>query len=120
MTNEKKGIRKGLLVGILAGAAVGSIVALLYAPKSGKKLCADIKTKSRDLTEEAEKYYSKTKKKASQLIKDIKKKSELLVSDTEEKIDALLDDSEKILSDAKDKIGISNHIDKGKHKKTDE
>lgn len=32
---------KGLLIGFLTGAAVGSIIALLYAPKSGKELMED-------------------------------------------------------------------------------
>jgi len=73
MTNEEKGMGKGLLIGIFAGAAVGSIIALLYAPKSGKKLRKGIKTKSQDFVDDADKYISNTKKKASQLINDVKK-----------------------------------------------
>lgn len=112
MTNEEKGMGKGLLIGIFAGAAVGSIIALLYAPKSGKKLRKGIKTKSQDFVDDADKYISNTKKKASQLINDVKKKSELLVADAEEMVDTLLDESEKILSDAKDKVG--NFVQTGK------
>ncbi len=73
MTNEEKGMGKGLLIGILAGATVGSIIALLYAPKSGKKLREDIKTKSQDFIDDADKYISNAKEKASQLVNDVKK-----------------------------------------------
>ena len=37
---------KGLLIGFLTGSIVGSVIALLYAPKSGKELRGDIKIKS--------------------------------------------------------------------------
>lgn len=114
MTNEEKGIGKGLLIGIFAGAAVGSIIALLYAPKSGKRLREEIKTKSQDFIEDADEYISNAKEKASQYIRDIKKKSELLVTDAEEKVDALLDESEKILSKVKDKA--ENYVQNGKVK----
>ncbi|MEW6652989.1 MAG: YtxH domain-containing protein [Bacteroidota bacterium] len=87
MNNEAKGIRKGLLIGVLAGAALGSVVALLYAPKSGKKLREDIKTKSNDFIEDTEKYYSKAKKKFNRLFDGIKKKSETLISDNYEKVE---------------------------------
>jgi len=112
MTNEEKGMGKGLLIGIFTGAAVGSIIALLYAPQSGKKLRRDIKTKSEDFIDDADKYISSTKKKASHFINDVKKKSELLVSDVEEMVNDLLDESEKILSGAKEKV--ENYIQTGK------
>jgi gas vesicle protein len=114
MTNEEKGMGKGLLIGVFAGAAVGSIFALLYAPKSGKKLREDIKTKSQDLIEDADQYISGVKEKAFQLIKDVKKKSEFLVSDAEEKVDALMYESEKNFNDAKNKVG--NYIQSAKIK----
>jgi len=117
MTNETKGMGKGLLYGVFTGAAVGSIIALLFAPKSGKKLREDIKTRSQDFTEDAEKYISNAKKKASQLINDVKKKSDFLVTGTEEKVDALLGEPEKIMSEAKERAGNSVHIGKGKLKK---
>ena len=102
MTNEENGMGKGLLIGFFTGAAVGSIIALLYAPKSGKELREDIKTRSQDFIEDADKYISNAREKASQLINDGKKKSELLVADAKEKVDALLDEAERILSEAKD------------------
>jgi len=114
MTNEKKGMGKGLIIGIFTGATIGSIIALLYAPKSGKKFRKYIKTKSQDFIEDADKYISNAQKDASQLIKDVKKKSKLLVADAEEKVDALFDESENILSEAKNKVG--DYVQKSKVK----
>jgi len=114
MASEDNGMGKGLLVGFLTGAAVGSIIALLFAPKSGRELRQDIKTKSQDFMEDAEQYLINAKDKASQLINEGKKKSEKLVADAKEKVDALLGEAEKILSDAKDKTGA--YVQSGKEK----
>jgi len=46
MQEDNSGMLKGLIIGVLAGGAVGALVALLYAPKSGRELRADIKEKS--------------------------------------------------------------------------
>ncbi|MFA7229315.1 MAG: YtxH domain-containing protein [Melioribacteraceae bacterium] len=117
MQNQDNGMGKGLLIGFLTGAAVGSIIALLFAPKSGKELREDIKNKSQDFIEDADEYISKAKDKASQLINEGKKKSEKLVADTKEKVDTLLGEAEKILSDAKGKAGDVAHFGKEKIEK---
>jgi len=75
MQSEEKGMGKGLLIGTLTGAAVGSIIALLYTPKSGKELRKNIKTKSQDIIENADRYIMKTKDKASQLLSGSTKKT---------------------------------------------
>jgi gas vesicle protein len=120
MQNEENGIGKGLLIGFLTGAAVGSIVALLFAPKSGKELREDIKTKSQDFIEDADQYIVKAKDKASQLINEGKKKSEKLVAETKEKVDTLLGEAERILTEAKDKAGSVAHQGKEKIEKESE
>ncbi|RJQ60994.1 MAG: YtxH domain-containing protein [Stygiobacter sp.] len=117
MTNEDKGMGKGLLIGLFTGAAVGSVLALLYAPKSGKDLRKYIKTRSQDIIEDTEEYYSNVKEEASQLFRDVKKKSERLFADTEVKVDALLEESENILTDAKNQVVSIAHGDKRKIEK---
>lgn len=117
---DDNGVGKGLLIGFLTGAAVGSIIALLFAPKSGRELREDIKNKSQDFLEDADRYLANAKDKASQLINDGKKKSEKLVSDAKEKVDALLGEAEKILSDAKDKAGTAVETGKAKIEKEGE
>ena len=108
------------MIGFLTGAAVGSIIALLFAPKSGKELREDIKTKSQDFIEDADQYIVKAKDKASQLINEGKKKSEKLVAETKEKVETLLGEAEKILTEAKDKAGNVAHQGKEKIEKESE
>ncbi|MCK7577302.1 MAG: YtxH domain-containing protein [Chromatiales bacterium] len=73
MTRNINGV-KGFLIGFLAGGTVGAIIALLTAPKSGKELRGDIKQKSEEYYDEAEKYLADAKTKASELINDAKSK----------------------------------------------
>lgn len=53
---------KGFLIGFLAGGTVGAMIALLTTPKSGKELRGDIKQKSGEYFDEADKYYQEKKK----------------------------------------------------------
>ena len=58
---------KGVLIGFLAVGALGAALALLYAPKSGRELRQDIKNKTDDYLDEAEKYIAEAKDKAIDL-----------------------------------------------------
>jgi len=93
----------GVLLGLLAGGAIGAALALLYAPKTGKELRQDIKLKTDDYLDEADKYIAEAKDKAIHLINDGKKKSEKLIKDAREKSEELLKDAEKVLDEAKSK-----------------
>jgi gas vesicle protein len=101
--SRDNGLSKGLLVAFLAGGAIGAIIALLYAPKSGKEFRQDIKSKADDYLDEADKYLSEAKDRARTLINEGKKKSEKLINDARVKSDELLQDAEKIFNDAKSK-----------------
>lgn len=94
---------KGLIVGFLAGGIVGAVVALLYAPKSGKELRGDIRKKSAELVDEAEEYLEAAKQKASELINEGKDKSNQLISEAKTKAQSLFKDAERIITDAKSK-----------------
>jgi len=107
-------LTKGFLIGFLAGGTVGAIVALLTAPKSGKELRADIKTKSEEYFDEAEKYLAEAKDKARELINEGKKKSERIISDAKTKSDDILKDAEKIIKEAK--VKTTDVIQTGKEK----
>ena len=65
--SEEKG--KGLLIGFLSGAIVGGILALLYAPKSGKELPQDIKTRSGELGDDLQEYLQDVQTKAKDVIR---------------------------------------------------
>ncbi len=100
-------VGKGLLVGFLAGGIVGAVLALLYAPKSGKELRDDIKVKTDGYLDEADKYIADAKVKAKDLINEGKRKSDKLISDAKAKSDELLRDAEKVFNDAKAKVAES-------------
>ena len=102
---SENNIGKGLLIGLLTGGAIGAIIALLYAPKSGKELRSDIKQKADDYFDEAEKYITEAKVKAKDLINEGKRRSEKLITDAKTKSDELLKDAEKIFNEAKTKTG---------------
>ena len=109
---SENNVGKGLLIGFLAGGAVGAVLALLYAPKSGKELRGDIKEKADEYMGEAEKYIADAKDKAIDMINEGKKKSEKLISDAKLKSEELLKDAEKIFGEAKSKT--STVINAGK------
>ena len=98
---SENNVGKGLLIGFLAGGAIGAILALLYAPKSGKEFRSDIKEKADEYLGEAEKYIADAKDKAKDMINEGKKKSEKLISDAKIKSEELLKDAEKIFGEAK-------------------
>jgi len=93
MAEENKFLR-GLVIGALTGGIVGAAIALLYAPKSGKELRADLRQKADDMLEGAEEYLTAAQKKAGEIVTDAKKKA-----------DTLLQDAERVISDAKHKAG---------------
>lgn len=95
---------KNFLLGFLAGGTLGAVLALLYAPKSGKELRQDIKVKKDELMEEAEKHIADAKVKAKDLINEGKKKSESLIAEAKEKGESIMKEAEKVFENAKDKI----------------
>ncbi len=109
---NNNGIGKGLFVGFIAGGVVGAVLALLYAPKSGREFREDLGNKGDEYLDEAEKYITDARGKAKDLINEGKKRSERLINDAKNKSDELLKDAEKILTDAKSKA--NQMIDTGK------
>lgn len=59
------------LTGLLAGAVVGGVIALLYAPQSGKETREQVKKKFQDLEDELENIKLKTKDKGQQAKEEI-------------------------------------------------
>ncbi len=101
MSRENSGLSKGLMIGFLAGGAIGAILALLYAPKSGKELRNDIRNKTDEYLDDAEKYIADARDKAKDLINEGKKRSEKIITDARSRSEELLKDAEKIFTDAK-------------------
>ena len=102
---QNNGLLKGLVIGVLGGGAVGALIALLYAPKSGRELRADIKEKTDDFMEGAGEYAAAAKTRAVEIMSEAKKRSEQLITDAKRKADTLIEDADKILTDARAKAG---------------
>jgi len=62
------------LTGLITGAAIGGVIALLYAPKSGKETREQIKQKFEDLEKELENLKGKASQKTGQVKKDLAEK----------------------------------------------
>jgi gas vesicle protein len=60
--------------GLLAGVAIGGVIALLYAPKSGKETREDLKRKYEELEKEFMSLKGKASQKTSQVKDDIAKR----------------------------------------------
>ncbi len=86
---EEKGATKGFLLGVLAGGIAGGLIALLYAPKSGRELRQDIGRKKDELISDAEEYIDIAKSKASDIIASGRKKADELIHDAKSKADSL-------------------------------
>jgi gas vesicle protein len=59
------------ITGLLAGAAIGGIIAMLYAPQSGKETREQIKQKLGDLEKEFESLKGKAAQKSDHIKKDL-------------------------------------------------
>jgi gas vesicle protein len=105
---------KSFLIGFLAGGTIGAIVALLTAPKSGKELRGDIKQKSEEYYDEAEKYLADAKNKASELINEGKKKYSMIINSAKSKSEDILNDARRVFKDAK--VKTTDVLDSGKEK----
>ena len=103
--SEDNGYVKGLFVGLLAGGAIGALVALLYAPKSGKELRNDIKSKTDEYYDETEKFIADAKVKAKDMMNEGKKRSENIIANAKSKSEELLKNAERIFTEAKSKTG---------------
>ena len=66
-THANDGMTRGLLLGLLAGGVLGAGIALLYAPKAGRRLRMDIKNKAGDIIDQGEEYITSVRDRASEI-----------------------------------------------------
>lgn len=69
--------------GLLTGAVVGGVIALLYAPKSGKETRDDLKKRLEEYGKEMEKIKAKAKEKSKEVKEDLKNKIDDLAKEIE-------------------------------------
>jgi len=92
---------KGFLFGFLAGGTVGAIATLLTASKSGKEFRGDIKQKSEEYFDEADRYFTEKKNKVGEMISEGKRKYSMITNDIKSKPEVILKDAERVFKDAK-------------------
>lgn len=102
---NNEGMGRGLLLGFLTGSVVGAVLALLYAPKSGRELRADIKQKTGELTDQADEYLRTARLKAADIVNEGKQRSDHLVSEAKRKADTILGDANKVIADIRERSG---------------
>lgn len=102
---ENNGGMRGFVAGLFAGGVIGAALALLYAPKSGRELRAELKDRADHLIEDADGYLNTAQEKAQQIVSEARKRSDVLLGDAKRKADTLLQDAEKVIVDAKAKAG---------------
>ena len=105
MAQDDDGMSKGLIIGFVTGTIVGGVLALLFAPKTGRDFRADLKTKAGDLAGDAQQYVNRAKSKATDIINDSRAKSDTLVSDARRHANTIMGEAEKILSEARKRVG---------------
>jgi gas vesicle protein len=92
------------LIGLFTGGAIGAVLALMYAPKSGKEFREDLRNTTDEYLDEADKYISDARDRAKDMINEGKQRSDKIVNDARSKSDEILKNAEKILSEAKSKV----------------
>ncbi len=105
MADNNNGTTKGFIFGLLAGSAIGAVLALLYAPKSGKELRAGIKAKTDELMSNAEHILDETRAKLPEISSEAKKRSEQVISEVKSQANSLLQDADKVLRSVKHRSG---------------
>lgn len=101
MADNNNGTTKGFIFGLLAGSAIGAVLALLYAPKSGRELRAGLKAKTDELMSNAEDVLESARAKLPEISSEAKKRSEQLISAAKSQASSLLEDADKVLNTAK-------------------
>lgn len=91
-----------LFVGLLIGGGIGALAGILFAPKSGRELRAEIKEKSDAVLKDAKDLYADAITKASQIVEEakhqaieLKKDADRHLSETRQKTKEILAHTEK-------------------------
>ncbi|MFN4984781.1 MAG: YtxH domain-containing protein [Ignavibacteria bacterium] len=105
---------KGFLVGAVVGGAVGAVLALLFAPKSGRELRRDIADKTGELYDKASHYISKDPDSPSHgplddVINEGRIRAERIVSSAKHQAESILSNAEQVLRDAKQRSTRNLH-----------
>jgi gas vesicle protein len=110
MEDNTSSYSKGFLIGAVVGGAVGAVVALLFAPKSGRELRRDIADRTEEVVDKAQQMFNKATgggHTASSGFEDVVNEgriaAERIVSTARHQADNLMSNAEQVLRDAKNR-----------------
>lgn len=95
---------QSFLTGALIGGAIGAAVALLYAPKKGRKLRENISDTFEDLTSRLSGLIRHAKESGEDLIHDGMEAGDELVHDAYKKAEGLINEADRIIHEAKSRV----------------
>jgi len=110
--NNNGSYTRGFLMGALVGGAIGGIVALLFAPKSGRDLRRDIADKTEEVYDKAQKYFTKddgAPREFDDVINEGRLRAERIVTSARTQAENILESAEQVLKDAKSRAQRSMH-----------
>ena len=110
-TNNNGSYTRGFLMGALVGGAIGGIVALLFAPKSGRDLRRDIADKTEEVYDKAHKYFNKedAPHEFEDVINEGRLRAERIVTSARSQAENILTNAEQVLRDAKNRAHRATH-----------
>jgi len=85
------------IAGLLTGAMAGTVLALLYAPDTGKNTRDRLSYRLSNYRDELNDLISELRKEKQKLISEAKVKGEAVVSDAKQKADNLIQEAENLL-----------------------
>jgi gas vesicle protein len=93
------------LTGLMIGSFLGALAGILFAPKPGKELRAEIKAKGDEVFHEAQEVYDETSKKAKAIIDEGKKRAEELKREADRRLAEARQKAKEVLSRREKKEG---------------
>lgn len=104
---EGKEYARGLILGSIIGGAVGAVLALLFAPKSGKELRRDIASKTNELYKKATDYLTEldaqVDEKVWNTVNEGKIKAQSIIESAKSQAQKILESAQKLVDEAKEK-----------------
>lgn len=109
MEDNTSSYSKGFLIGAVVGGAVGAVVALLFAPKSGRELRRDIADRTEEVVDKAQQMFNKatagghSEGAFDDVVNEGRIAAERIVSTARHQAENLMSNAEQVLRDAKNR-----------------
>ena len=87
-----------LLTGLMVGSVLGAVAGILFAPKPGKELRAEIKVKGDEVLRDAQDLYDEASKKAKTIIDEAKKRADELKKEADRRMAEARQKAKEVLS----------------------